>query len=78
MNEVSCTVSLALKTCMCGTVYAVPHWVTSHVCPTCGSRRRLEMQDKIDELYDEIYHLNRVIAGQKGAINKKNKRKGKP
>ena len=62
-------VGLVVKTCFCGGVYAVPHWMVNNVsCPICGSRKRLELVAKNDEQYNQIRHLTRVNASLRGAL----------
>lgn len=70
MTELNVTLSLSIKTCRCGTVYAIPNWVSSYDCPTCAERSRMAVQDDLDASYIENIRLGHVIASLKGVITK--------
>ena len=68
-------VGLTTKTCSCGGVYAVPHWLTyGYECPMCASRRMETLRREIAELEEDAQRQRRVIAALKGVA----KRKGTP
>lgn len=63
------TVPLIIKTCDCGTVYAVPNWVPFFKieCPLCAKLQRLTIEKERDGYYEKTLYLKRVIAGLRGA-----------
>ena len=67
-SEIKIEVSLDLKTCNCGTVYAVPDWLSPYRyrCPLCSLITINEKESKNSELQKEIKHLKRVIIGLRG------------
>ena len=66
------TVTLSLKTCGCGSTYAVPHWLTesAYECPMCAARKYFALESRKNEYWHENEHLKRVIAGMKGVRKK--------
>lgn len=68
-------VGLTIKTCPCGSMYAVPHWVTAYQCPMCAYRKWESLEKRYEVGEDRITHLERVIIGLRGAIKQ---RKGRP
>lgn len=72
MGEVvSISVNLQLKTCSCGTVFAVPSWAVRYDCPLCGGRERQRLRDHASELDDRIGAMTRTISALRGAATRK-------
>jgi hypothetical protein len=71
MSELNITIALSIKTCSCGTVYAVPNWVQIHSCPMCMDRRIYSLTNEKGSLYKEIDHLKCVNAGLRGALKRR-------
>lgn len=71
-SEISVTATLSIKTCYCGTVFAVPNWIGSdYVCPTCAYRDRNNKNEQEDKLLDEISTLKRANRALRGYIRRK-------
>jgi hypothetical protein len=65
-------VSISLKTitCHCGTIYAIPHWVTTYRCPLCAQRAIDDLEVRNSDKWAEIEHLEKVNAGLRGALKR--------
>lgn len=76
MSDVNVTVSLTVKTCPCGTVYAIPCWLNGgYQCPTCAYRIYDKLQSRFDGVYMEKCRLERVERGLRGAMKQKTVRR---
>jgi len=73
-NIITINVDLSVKTCSCGSVYAVPYWLTSYACPMCSERKTQTIRDEKSELQLKNARLKRVIIGLRGALTKKKKK----
>ncbi len=69
---IAITVNLVIKTCCCGTVYAIPDWLGNYdyKCPVCSMRAQSIIKSEKHDLQAEVGHLKHVIAGLKGARRK--------
>ena len=72
-NDINVEIILSLYTCECGLVYAVPNWMPSYSfqCPACAKRKYLELESKYNQAIENEYHLQKVINGLRGALNRK-------
>jgi hypothetical protein len=68
--SIDINISLEVKTCCCGTIFAVPHWVQHWRCPLCAQRRLDAMAGEIEELSERVLERDRSISALKGAITK--------
>jgi hypothetical protein len=69
--SIEVNVSLAIHTCTCGSLYALPHWMSGHGrCPMCA-HRKFEAQGK------EIEHLEKIVRYMRGTITRLKNKKGK-
>ena len=73
-NIITINVDLSVKTCSCGSVYAVPYWLTSYACPMCSERKTQTIRNEKEGLRFENARLDRVIIGLRGALTKKRKK----
>ena len=73
-NTITINVDLSVTTCSCGSVYAVPYWLTSYDCPMCSERKIQTICNERDELQFENARLGKVIIGLRGALTKKKKK----
>jgi len=73
MSNVDITVSLSVQTCLCGSLYAIPHWVTSSRCPMCFQRKWEAQNVENKKAEEEIRRLGKVNAALRGIIRKKRK-----
>lgn len=66
------TVSLTVKTCKCGSVYAVPHWIGDydHTCPMCAKKQIREANERTQEAYDDGMRKGHQIASLRGVITR--------
>ena len=71
MAEFNIEVGLTVKTCFCGTVYAVPRWVDKNECPMCAFRKYENLSSLYRERGIKIDHLEHVISGLKGSKKRK-------
>ena len=63
-------VTLSTKTCNCGAVYAIPHWVNYCQCPMCAKRMLQDLQSRCDDNWDTIQQLRRSNSALRGALTK--------
>jgi hypothetical protein len=77
-ENINITVGLSIKVCYCGTVYAVPSWMTRYDCPTCASRRLAEKENELRAARNEERRLSLRIFALQGVITKMKARKGAP
>ena len=73
-NIITINVDLSAKTCSCGSVYAVPYWLTGYTCPMCSERKIQTIRNEKNELRLDNERLGRVIIGLRGALTKKKKK----
>jgi hypothetical protein len=66
--SINIEVTMEVRTCLCGTCYALPHWIQSYQCPTCAGQKYRALQERFDELYLERNRLKRVVRGLRGAM----------
>lgn len=65
-------VLLTERTCSCGTVYALPHWVVSNYqCPMCASRQVRKLLLVQEGLVEATTRLERVVRGLRGALKQR-------
>lgn len=70
--SVNIGVTLEVHTCSCGTVYALPHWITTgHKCPLCAGRKYAALEKLFDGVYKEKSRLERVVRGLRGALKQR-------
>ena len=61
------TVNLTIKTCGCGSLYAIPEWMNFERCPACSGRT-------IERLNTEKYQLEKSVSALRAVISRmKNK-----
>lgn len=76
MSDVNIEVSLRIKLCPCGTVYAIPYWIeVGYQCPMCANRKYSALQSRFDNVYAEKSRLERVVRGLRGALKQQAVRK---
>lgn len=73
MSEISVSISLDIRTCYAGHIYAVPIWVVTqnYQCPMCAAKRHEELIKELDERGEDQQRLANVIAGLRGALKRK-------
>ena len=71
--DISVSVTMAIKTCSCGTLYAVPNWVPSSVCPMCAHRTIKALNEDLQSQNEAQAGLERSISALKGALTKRRK-----
>ena len=69
--DVNITVTLTIKTCSCGTLYAVPDWVVAYRCPMCSQRKYEAQRVENENREEEIKRLGRANAALRGVIKKR-------
>lgn len=77
-DPVNVTVSLHVKTCAHGHIYAVPYWVSDgyFLCPLCAKRIHSDLVNQSTTLHQENQRLGRSISSLRGALTKARKRNG--
>lgn len=73
MSEINITVSMNIKTCLCGGIFSIPNWVTSYDCPMCAERKIQQILKERDQAYQRQDHLQKIINGLRGALKRKKK-----
>lgn len=75
MANINIEIVLKTATCHRGHIYAVPWWAHEwkYKCPMCASDEIKELLERVDNLWIEGRHLNRVIIGLRGAITRMKK-----
>ncbi len=74
-ESLNIVVTLKTKTCSCGLVYAVPHWVERGKCPMCAERLISEANEKCEEAWEICAEKDRAISSLRGVITKLKKQK---
>lgn len=67
-------VTLVAHTCNCGTVYAVPSWITFHKCPMCATRKIDELNAELFDTRQKERRLQRTINSLRGALTRAKQR----
>lgn len=71
MSSVDIEVTLNVKTCSCGAIYAVPHWMERYRCPLCADRNYRSLLERFDEVNKTKTHLEHVVVGLRGALKRR-------
>lgn len=69
--SINIEVTLTVKTCPCGAIYALPYWIERYRCPMCADQTYRLLQDRFDEIYKNNTRLRRVVIGLRGALKRK-------
>lgn len=74
-QTVSVAVTLEVRTCKCGGVYAVPPALANAACPICVHSRHAALVNDIVYRDDEIAALEGTIRSLRGTITRMKKAK---
>ena len=69
-HTIAVTATLSIKTCSCGSVFAIPNWVSAYRCPMCAQRKWERQNIENEELKAEIRRLTRANAALRGFMKK--------